>query len=87
MPESDLITAFSNQLIIHFGEDDTTPSTSSGGPRNNTTVNNQQGLTDWKEDVIFLTQVKLRLQIWYAIFNWEQHEVPNVGHDPQLYGQ
>ena len=84
LPEIDLITAFSQQLIVHLGEDDTIPSTSSGGPRDNSVVNNQQGLSRLERGRYFFNTSQNTANDLSTSFNWKIQEVPNVGHNPQL---
>ena len=82
LPNGDLISAFSKKLIAHLGQDDTDPN--SPGLRHNTTVDNQQGLHRFERGQYFFNTSQNTAQNQGATFNWEKHEVPNVGHDPQL---
>lgn len=84
LPDADLTAAFSNNLIIHLGQNDIVPSTSSGGPRNNFTVNTQQGLTRLDRGEYFFNTSQTTAQNMTVPFNWEKHEVSNIGHDAQL---
>lgn len=84
LPQADLISSFSNKLIIHLGQNDIIPSTSSGGPRNNSTVNNQQGLHRLERGQYFFNTSQVKAQNLSVPFNWETYEVANVGHDAQL---
>ncbi|WP_299520961.1 T9SS type A sorting domain-containing protein [Winogradskyella sp.] len=84
LPQSDLISSFSNNIIIHLGQDDTVPSTDPGGPRDNTVLNNQQGLHRLERGQYFFNTSQTVAGNLGVDFNWEKHEVPNVGHDGQL---
>jgi hypothetical protein len=84
LPNSDLITSFSNNLIIHLGQDDTIPSTAPNGPRDNLVLNNQQGLHRLERGQYFFNTSQSEAQNLVVSFNWEKHEVPDVGHDAQL---
>jgi hypothetical protein len=82
LPDSDLITAFSKKLIVHLGQNDNDPNAS--GLRRNPTVDNQQGIHRLERgQYFFSTSQTVALNQNYT-FNWEKHEVPNVGHDGQL---
>lgn len=81
LPNSDLISAFSKKLIVHLGQNDTDPN--SPGLRHNPTVDNQQGLHRLERGQYFFNTSQIEAQNQSATFNWEKHEVPNVGHDPQ----
>ncbi len=81
LPNSDLISAFSKKLIVHLGQNDIDPN--SPGLRHNTTVDNQQGLFRLERGQYFFSTSQTKAQNQNATFNWEKHEVPNVGHDPQ----
>ena len=79
-----IVSFFAQKLIVHLGENDTTPSTSNGGPRSNTTVNNQQGFTRFDRGEYFYNTASDIASDLTVPFNWELHTVPNVGHNPQL---
>ena len=84
LSDAAIVSFLSKQLIVHLGENDTTPSTSNGGPRNNNTLNNQQGFTRFDRGEYFFNTSQNLAQTLTVPFNWEQHNVPNVGHNPQL---
>lgn len=81
LPNSDVISAFSKKLIVHLGQNDTDPN--SPGLRHNTIVDNQQGLFRLARGQYFFNTSQVEAQNQNATFNWEKHEVPNLGHDPQ----
>jgi hypothetical protein len=82
LPSNDLISAFSKKLIVHLGQDDNDPN--SPGLRHNSTVDNQQGLHRLERGQYFINTSQTAAQNQAVSFNWEKHEVPNVGHDAQL---
>jgi hypothetical protein len=82
LPLSDLNTAFSKKLIVHLGQNDTDPD--SPGLRHNPILDNQQGLHRLERGQYFFNTSQMTAENSDATFNWEKHEVPNVGHDPQL---
>jgi len=82
LPNNNLISAFSKKLIVHLGQNDNDPN--SPGLRHNAVVDNQQGLHRLERGQYFFNTSQTEAQNQSATFNWEKHEVPNVGHDPQL---
>ncbi len=82
LPNSDLVSAFSKKLIVHLGQNDTDPN--SPGLRHNGVVDNQQGSHRLERGQYFFNTSQTESQNLNATFNWEKHEVPNVGHDAQL---
>jgi hypothetical protein len=82
LPLSDLNTAFSKKLIVHLGQNDTDPN--APGLRRNDVVDNQQGIHRLERGQYFFNTSQNEAQSQNATFNWEKHEVPNIGHDPQL---
>lgn len=82
LPNTDMVNAFSKKLIVHLGQNDNDPN--SPGLRHNAVVDNQQGLHRLERGQYFFNTSQAEAQNQSATFNWEKHEVPNVGHDPQL---
>jgi hypothetical protein len=82
LPNSDLVSAFQKKLIVHLGQNDTDPNYP--GLRHNTVVDNQQGLHRYERGQYFFNTSQFEAQNQNLTFNWEKHEVPNVGHDAQL---
>lgn len=82
LPNTDLVSAFSKKLIVHLGQDDNDPN--SPGLRHNAVVDNQQGLHRLERGQYFFNTSQAEAQNQSVTFNWEKHEVANVGHDPQL---
>lgn len=81
LPDEDLTTAFSKQLIVHLGLNDTDPNNS--GLRHNTVVDAQQGLNRLVRGQYFFTTSQTTAQIMNVSFNWEKKEIANIGHDGQ----
>jgi len=81
LPTDDLTTAFSKKLIVHLGQNDNNPNS---GLRRNAVVDAQQGIHRLERGQYYFTTSQTTATNMSATFNWEKHEVVDVGHDPQL---
>ncbi len=82
LPTTDLTNAFSKKMIVHLGQNDTDPN--SAGLRHNDDVDNQQGLFRLERGLYFFNTSQVTAQGLTVPFNWEKHEVSDVGHQAQL---
>jgi hypothetical protein len=81
LPMADLTAAFSRKLIVHLGQNDDNPNS---GLRRNTIVDVQQGIHRLERGQYYFNTSQTTAQSMAVSFNWEKHELPNVGHDAQL---
>jgi hypothetical protein len=81
LPMADLTAAFSRKLIVHLGQNDDNPNS---GLRRNTIVDVQQGIHRLERGQYYFNTSQTTAQSMAVSFNWEKHELPNVGHEAQL---
>ena len=81
LPTSDLISAFTRKLIVHLGQDDNDPNSS--GLRRNDVVDTQQGTNRLVRGRYYYQTSQSKAQTMNTAFEWELHEVANVGHNAQ----
>ncbi|WP_339614036.1 T9SS type A sorting domain-containing protein [uncultured Winogradskyella sp.] len=81
LPTVDLTAAFSRKLIVHLGQNDNDPNS---GLRRNDVVDAQQGVHRFERGQYYFNTSQATAQTMTVPFNWEKHELANVGHDPQL---
>jgi hypothetical protein len=82
LADSTLKNAFSKNLFVHLGLNDTNPN--SADLRHNTIVDNQQGTFRLVRGRYFFNTSQLKAQSMAVPFKWEKQEVDGVGHDAQL---
>ncbi len=81
LPTEDLTAAFSRKLIIHLGKNDTN---SNAGLRRNAVVDEQQGTNRLVRGQYYFETAQTTAANMGATYNWEKHELEDVGHNPQL---
>lgn len=81
LPHENLVTAFSRKLIVHLGQNDNDPNS---GLRRNAVVDAQQGIHRLERGQYYFNTSESTAQNMTVPFNWEKHELPNVGHEAQL---
>jgi hypothetical protein len=81
LPLSVLTAAFSKKLIVHLGQNDNDPNS---GLRRNAVVDAQQGIQRLERGQYYFNTSQTTAQSMAVSFNWEKHELPGVGHNPQL---
>ena len=77
-----LISAFSKKLIVHLGQDDTDPN--APGLRHNMVVDDQQGTFRLERGQYYFETSQTTAENLNADFNWEKHEIANIGHQAHL---
>lgn len=77
-----LTTAFLRKLIVHIGQNDNDPN--SAGLRHNAVVDAQQGVHRLERARYYFNTSQATALNMGLTYNWEKHELPNVGHNPQL---
>ncbi len=82
LPTGNLTTAFSRKLIVHIGQNDNDPN--SAGLRHNAVVDAQQGIHRLERAQYYFNTSQATATNMAVTFNWEKHEVTDVGHNPQL---
>jgi hypothetical protein len=81
LSDEDLTAAFSKNLIVHLGQNDTNPD---GGVRRNAVLDAQQGIHRLERGRYYFNTSKIQAQNRGNSFNWELKEVSNIGHDEAL---
>ena len=77
----DLTAAFSRKLIIYLGKNGTN---GNAGLRRNAVVDEQQGTNRLVRGQYYFETAQTTAVNMGATYNWEKHELEDVGHYPQL---